>query len=345
LFRKLLGKHKQPETLSLINLEQVSGLEKALINLKKALKKTPANRERIKALMEVESRSYYFLDENKRKNSGFYGSDLYAMAKKIKQEPGLNDPKLKKAAQNLMNAYKKAVPKNQNSKHIVFANSNGMGILNTNHKKLLENIGYRNLQFAKDTGWDQFYLNFAPEIKAKDLTGKLSHQILALPGFQKISRLARKACRKINSRAESEKIALETNEILKRLKNSLEDQSDENLRILSLKEDLLFSWKCCDFDKPHYSVLYAQVNLELLSALDGEVSQKTIAQAARNLLKAAKENPACLEPELKKNMEEYGLDLIYYLAYASQNYNVLNILSFPEKSDRQYLKEIAALKA
>jgi len=315
-------------------------LKKAIVNFKEAVLNSSDDPEIIKGVLDAESRSYFLarVDSKSRNDGDFYSSDLYLMAKRMHENNGLKDPKLKKASASLMKAVKDANPESHHDNYNIYKYFKGLGIMNADKPELYKAYNYQDLAFARDTGWDEFNLNYAPQVDTKALIGKLSSQKIKIPQLKEISKLAKIASKKAKSGNDKKELKPYLDKIIDSLESIPEDQEKAKsaLRSIAVRASERGSYN------RYYSPFF-QESMALLSAFDGEISQKTLAKAASNLLEAAHENRD--NPTVQFRVEKSGLMTVKDLAYMTDNYNILHLLSYSGDSVRQYLQKIADLKA
>jgi len=353
-------------TLSLLNLQKVPELKKPVVDFIRAVKNSPVPQDKIKRILEVQSRPNY----GPATPICHYASDFSDSAQLIVKDPQIKDPKLKKAAYQLKKALDKVIeqafvnPKNENPK-----NSNGLGILTNNDPRALQKKNYHELAFDRDTGWGEFMTSYARDVELKP--GDLKSPALKSPRLVFLASIARKMLQ--NPEFDKRDIA-ETKKTIKRVRNNaslsqsekrneafyaayrlpsfqtLRRAADQKLDIAKSGGDpaqdqqvkkliisTLSSLAMQGGGSPSALHDIVKVKLLVFSALDGEISSKTLAASARKVL----ETKLNLPPRRKNYLAS---DLVLTFANAANNEQITDLKNRFGDDDLGFLKAVARLE-
>jgi len=350
---ELEGKPKQ-NTSSLVDLKQIPQLEKAIMKFKKAAKNSPESGETLKKILEVESRPHF--EENTPVS--FYASDLYTIAQSVIKDRQLQAPELKEAAMELKSSLQRAVVKfSWRQEDSDNKNAHGMGITTSSEERFYKRADYEKLAFEKETGWSEFMTTYAPGVEPHGTPRQADSVVKFGEGKNgKICRMAEKWLK--DSIGFNKEIA----EAKRRIKNldynrelTAKERQDQawqivaqtaimnecclsiaDMSVLKIWEELV---SLASF-KPEKMGNMIKTGLRVLSGLDKEISSKTLAVSARNILDS-------------KTDLGYGAMLIEVLAKTTNNERVIAALNldnsdfFPYHPDRfdpkKQLKAVADL--
>ena len=356
---------KEISTLSLIDLKKAPQAAKAVSEFAKALKESQADPVRLKTLMEIKSRPLFLANsEICHYNSDLYDAaqqiagnpdpndpamlqadrirdkaaqekrslkpeetdEINSLIEKAKANvPDLNDPKLKKAAENLMTALDKMVlDADRNSDEFGFdKNALGLGILATTDPERFSDIGYQDQAFSKKTGWDQAMTAYAPGVTMEAMNRSLS-------GGNQVRSQALKVCADIARKTVKEYDKLDQefenfDKVTSKMKANpnrtpFQKISDVYYKMYDLltpltkmahvqqeqeKDELagaIFGEVCGEMnmalaDKPELARETILASMSVISGLQGgKINSQTLGKSARNLLRAKK----TMEKDLSK---------------------------------------------
>jgi len=283
-------------TISLIDLKQMPEVKKQIGAFIQAVKNSSAPREAIQRNLEIKSRPLYFTASPVCE----YVSDLPDIARQISKDPEIKDPQLKKAASKLNAVLKQAIPGAYHREGLEFGkNSNGLGILATSNAGIYNRYNYHSLTFDRDTGWSEFMTSYAKEADPQAFARGLKEPVVKSPQLKRISKLAERelsrweGLKKEIFAAEKDLRQIEDNPKFSYLEKSYYSQCRAR-QVSTLKAIEQLGAKA---PKPQKEIVNAVLDalgskftpgnfkaaLVILSALDGEISSKTLAGAAREL--------------------------------------------------------------
>jgi len=364
---KNIGEKKPMGTNALIDLKQMPKLKKAVTNFKKqAALSSPEDKETLKAILEVESRPNFECDTT----VSFFASDFYSLAQGVAKNQHLKNHKLKQAALELKTVLDKAMIKHSRWEDNAEFNKNavGIGVTTASDPAFYAKTGYRKLAFEQDTGWSEFMTSYAPGITAGGKAG-LADSVFTMPLYQDFTDEEGCPCRySINEDTTArtaqkwlkDKAAFKTEiaEAKRRIKNLKFETDTPPME----KKDLIYgliaetgiiteTWQATASEpvqtaireilgiasgKPELLGEILKTGLLALSGLEKEISAKTLAQSARNLLET-KEN---IRPRLKAKV---GALLISILAKNTRNDKVIAALNQGGLDAEKQLKAVADL--
>jgi len=363
---KRIGEKNPMGTNALIDLKQMPNLKKAVLDFKKAVKHSPEAKETLKAILEVESRPNFESDTT----ISFFASDFHSLAQGVAQNRNLKDPELQKAARKLKAVLDKALIKQSRWEDNAEFNKNavGIGVTTASEPAFYAKTGYSELAFEQDTGWGEFMTSYAPEVKAGGKAG-LSDPVFEMPLSQDFTdedgiprryvidedKTAGVSQKWLGNKAGFKKEVAEAKRRIKNLKYETEippiKQKDKIFSILANTGMMLEAWQSTVSEpvqkiivetlsiasgKPELAGEILKTGLLALSGLDKEVSAKTIADSARNLL----ESKANIRPGLKNKV---GALLIGILAKSTRNDRVIAALNQGGLDAEKQLKAVADL--
>jgi len=345
------------ETVSLIDLKQMPEVKNQISGLIRALKNSPAPREILKKHLEVRSRTSYS-DTNQ---TGKYASDLPEIARQILKDPEIRDPKLKKAAARLQAALDKAILDSYHKPEKEYDNTSGLGVLTASDPSVYQRAGYSNLNFEKETGWSRFMTSYAPQVKLDP--GNLKDPALLSPRLALLAQVSKTLLK--HSFAESiaqsrqaisdskhdaslspaqrkqkavfSAVSIPTFIALARA-NSTEfspelpvNRADDRLIQKTVNSALgdLVSFAC---ENPRYLTDIVSLKLQIFSALEGEISSKTLSEAARNVLTY----------EINKQNSK-AAEILYTLGKAARNEKIICLKEQYACNDLGFIKAVARL--
>jgi len=341
------GDSKKMATSALLDLKQAPKLKKAILNFEKAVKANPQAKGIVKKALEATSRPNFFSDTP----ASLFASDFFTAAHSISEAPDLNDPQLKKAAQDLKTVFGELVLRHDGWKDDpdFDKNAQGMGITTASNPAYYQKTGYKKLAFDKDTGWSDFMTSYAPDADIDEQLDEPALKDESLKEFAQKTRemLADKKGLKADLERARGKIKLmERDQDLTPMQKGRKikryfstetglytcSQACKNEQVAEAFDDLValaahFPDKAGDIVK---------TGLLVFSALDGEVSTETLSQAARNLVKS-KEN---INPKIKNRR---GAECLILLAKISRNDRVLNLRNRSGLADAAFIKNLAKL--
>lgn len=325
------------DTLSLIDLKQMPELKAKVVNFIQSARQSQVPPEKLKALMEVESR---FRDPNIGSNDGnFLTSDFQSLARRIAQDPEIQDQKLKKAAGDLEGTLKKAVVASSHIDKVDFKeNCNGLGIMVTDCQAFKDRYAYDRTTFDRDTGWGEFTTNYAYGIKLEQVDGELSAGNQAksqqLKDLAEFSHKAKTGLQDKNDDGVSKEIEDDHDLWCDLMEKS---QPGSHKDCLNAVGSVLGCVACGPREEKRSG--YRGV-LEVASAFKaGEINHQTLAQGARNVLEAGKEQ----SPQARLAMEKKSVSLLHTLGVITNNDKMINIENYCLKEPHKALEYIAKL--
>jgi len=351
------------ETSVLTDLREMKNLQKALNKFKLALEKSPEKPENLKKLLEIRSRAAYFDNTD----LSHFVSDLGVMARQFTQAEDLNDPVLKEAAKNLTAAIGKTVVKKSNWNDNEHDKSQGLGIFAPSNPEIYKLAEYRDLALEKDTGWSQLMTGYAKGLEAAEMDAQLSDRVIKderLTGFSAAAK---------NALAEPVKLKAEIKEAVKDIAVLQQDPQATRLEnvgkafsrlskvgaVKSLWENLGKAPEKGEMPEyrktmetllrfavqrsaaaPQLAPAYLRAGLEVISALEGEISSKTLAGGAANLLKAEK---SIKNPERREILVKTGAEMLTILGYATRNEKIINLKNYSGVDPTAFLRSLINL--
>jgi len=355
---------KEISTLSFLDLSKAPKVGKAMTAFAQALKESPQDPIKLKKLMEIKSRPLFLANsEICHYNSDLYdaaqqiagnpdpndpamlqAAKIYEQALKEKRNPkpdemekiqslvgkaksnnpGLNDPKLKKAAINLMSALDEMVLESHRNKHSFGFDKNalGLGILATTDPERFSNIGYQEQAFSKKTGWDEAMTSYAAGVTMEEMNRSLEDSQVRSKALKTISHIAAGALKDFNKldkefeSYEKEISAIQDNPNKPPFKKFVEAFYQTYDLLTPMNK---MAWAMYQQEKDKFCAqLFTEINSELIKAVakepkivkdvyhggmavmagmqGGKVNIQTLGKSARNLLHVKKE----MEKDLSK---------------------------------------------
>jgi len=299
-------------TLSLLDLSKAGRLKKPTMEFIEAVKKSAADPQKLKSLMEVESRPDFLPGYP----LGHYASDFINLTQKIAQDGEIKDPQLKKAAQKLNAALKNVVQGTAlNPKRQIGNQPKGIGIMTAVDPQPLDEHDYQDLAFVKDTGWRDFMLSWGGDLKMealgnnrlscprlKELAKTARRELRGMPAKKREHAKFKSALRRINSlpgldreqKWDQSAYAVYRTSTFQALGKTaqtgkLNPQNPElasaDKKVKELFTPLLLNEMCRAIaSDPEGLEDILKIQLTVLSQLDGEISDSTLARAAAKLL-------------------------------------------------------------
>ena len=347
---KRIGEKNPMGTNALIDLKQMPNLKKAVLDFKKAVKHSPEAKETLKAILEVESRPNFESDIT----ISFFASDFHSLAQGVAQNRNLKDPELQKAARKLKTVLDKALIKQSRWEDNAEFNKNaqGMGITTASDSRFYQKTGYSELAFEQDTGWGEFMTSYAPGVKAGGKAG-LSDPVIKLDKTDKTAQIAKQWLQ------DKPGLKKEIVQIKRRIKNLKYDRTltpmekQSKVTAISFSSTIIDDFnnkadmseqKAADLITQVFTMAASSMVMEdviktgllVISALEGEVSGKTISEAARRVL-ITQDNIH------QKAKLLYGSEFIKYLAKTTRNDRVIAALNEGGLNPEKQLKAVADL--
>jgi len=174
-------------TGALVDLSQTPNLKPAVLKLEKAIQNSPEETAKIKEILEIKSRPGFFTNTW----VVHYASDFYEAARLLAEDPEIQDPGLKKAAQGVLSALDKVIVKSTRRPDLEYdKNSNGLGLTTLSDPKTYEKAGYGDLAFDRDTGWSEFMSNYSSEVGMEEMNQRLPDAQVNIPQLQRMANTA-----------------------------------------------------------------------------------------------------------------------------------------------------------
>jgi len=351
------------ETHSLVDLKAMPGFAEALKNFRTALTQSPQNRAELKQIIEIESRAAYF-DNTPLTH---FVSDLGTLAGKIARDKDPHDPKLQKAAQNLEQALKAAVLKNAHKSDPEFDRSQGLGIFAPGDASLFKEAGYEKLALEKDTGWSEALSAYAPGIGPEEMNDFLGETPVKDERLAKVAAQARKVLENPALEKELVSAVKDLKTIHKKPDLTPLGKIGESFARLNQIEGMGDLWKALkasgapggmkEFQKsmepalrypmqkasetPALAPACLKAGFIALSALEGEISSRTLGEGAEKLL---------IDSEKIKNSREKqtflaaGAEVLTMLGYGTQNPKIVNLKNYSGTDKSAFLHNLSRLR-
>jgi|GEM_PF-3566488 len=327
----------ETRTLAWIDLKKLPKMKEAVISFEKAIKKSSLPSETIKAIMEIKSRTGFY----QATSSCNYVSDFHDLTGRIIKEAGLKDPNLKKAAQELKSALDQVILGSYHRDNLEHnKNANGLGILASSDPVVFDSSEYQKLDFDRDTGWSEFMISYADGVKPEQLEAQLSPRAVKFPQLKKMSQIAQnglkdfKAIERECASTAVEIKAINNNPKLTHMEkrflvlNKIKDISvirkmDKLNRTIDaprnqILEGALETISEYGYTYPEQLPHLIKSGLLLFSALEGEISNKTLVKGAQKLMEDTRvETGKQAGENYSKRM--LGNQLLKVLGFAARN--------------------------
>jgi len=324
---------------SLLDLKSTPQLGKALKGFVKAAQNGKTDPARLKAVIEAQTRSLNREEDGSK--LGFYFSDLKQIASLVMKDREIKDPELKKAARGLLEALNKTVVKSSPPRELPHRdNYQGLGVFTNSDPKAHQEHGYEELELSRDTGWGEFMTHYSPQVTPGEVNRQLSEKSLAHPGLKQVAEYAEKLLPEIKSGTINSHQCFERFDRLTEDLINRDPDSEETLHALRRLMDQRVFGPVLQSPLPPRPIWEA--GLETLCALKGEISSKTLAESARNLLAAEKTEPY-RNPLYKDLLLDTGAGLLLDLGKATNNPKIIYLEGRYNNEPEKMLREIARL--
>lgn len=307
---------KSCQANSLLDLKAAPRLGEALKRFTRAAGKSRVKPAKLKAIIEAQTRSLN--QEENGEKVGYYFSDLQQIASLVLKDREIKDPELKNAARGLQKALSETVVKSSPPRELTsLKNYQGLGIFINSDPKTHQEQGYEGLELSRDTGWGKFLTDYAPEVTEREVleqipAKKLSHLLLKPVAQAARKDLAQMRSGKLSPRKWLAGFDRHTDRL------EMEDRSFEAVAH-PLKVTLNQRVFGPIFHSPLPNQPHWEAGLTVLSALEGEISDKTLAEAARGLLKLQKTVPYRENRDYRELLLNTGAGLMLDLGKAADN--------------------------
>jgi len=240
-----------------------------------------------------------------------------------------------------------------------------------------EKSAYHSLKMDKDSGWSDFLTAYSRGVSLEKMDAVLPDTQFKYPQLKDFSQTAREDLETLNNldaenlegnRAEKvknyqaelkqiEKDIAKINAQPKLTERAKGEKVDEELarfstlsklrrinnRVISSPNKEIMDWvlkrlitRSAD---PKQLPEVLKTGMAVISALEGEISAKTLSQAAKNVLEAGKTAKNSGQNEM------IGAELITILGYATQNQKMINVRNYHGENPKEFLKQMAELKS
>ena len=142
-------------TLAAVDLKQMDTLKESINGLAVALLETKESQMQINSILR-NSHSYYGIPSDTRPYPDY--RDLYHIAERLSSTRQITDPKVLKAAKNLMQSIDRSVLEKTNT--FKERDSHGLSIYSSVEEKNYDKYNHRQMQLAKDTLWEKAMCRF-----------------------------------------------------------------------------------------------------------------------------------------------------------------------------------------
>lgn len=337
-----------------VDLKQIPKLRNAIRKFETAVQTSTDSKEILKDLLEVKSRPNFFDDTRISRHA----SDFYTLAQSVAENGELKDPELKKAALHLQQTLDRVIVRHSKWENDPAFNKNahGMGVMTAPDPRVYQQTKYHDLAFEKQTGWSEFITSYAPQAEEGQLE-RLEDLVSKSESLNTIADLAEKG---LQDKVSLNKAIAETKRKIRHINNDSSltplKQGNELIRAIRDTQPIAKIYALKNANRKVKKIMEQSIddiciagrkdptllrdliktNLLVYSALEGEISSKTLSAGARKLLESRKNIGR--DQKIKT-----GASVLYELGKNSRNDRIV-ALKNQHTDDLEFLKALAELE-